>query len=188
MIKILLISVLTLLSSFDVTAETESNKDVVQACDSFITFSADVQNAENTVKVSESVAIAMKQFYSKTTVDGYKVASNVICQQLSGVKYSGSTEEWQGFLNNTVAELMQKGGTDLQFMIVGSDDAIYQSAYDHKEYIIHGTFKKVDQIIYNLAVLDKKNNTLYTLSVSGGKVVNKEIKAEFKRLVKSFTL
>lgn len=192
MINFFPIIFLSLISYSVSAAEDVNNSKVIDVCNANVAFMADVKNADKNITLSDSASLHMKQYLSEKEPSGYKVASNVICQKLNGIEYTGSAKEWQGFINNTISGLMKKGGENLQFTLVGSNDSHYASDYvstfDHREYIINGVFNKHEQIIYNLAVLDKKNNTMYTLVVSGGKVVNEEIKQEFKRLVKSFTL
>ena len=59
---------------------------------------------------------------------------------------------------------------------------------DYMEYIFTGDIGGNKQVIHNLAVLDKANNQVITLSVSGNEKVTQEIKDEYHRLVSSFSL
>ena len=54
-----------------------------------------------------------------------------------------------------------------------------------KEYIFTADADGNKQIIKNLALLDKANNSVYTFSVSGNEIVEAEISEEFTRLVAS---
>jgi|GEM_PF-3598003 len=185
------------LMSYSVYAEDLSYSEETAVCDGSISFTAEINSANRVITLSDSASLDMNQYLSEKVYDGYKVASNVICQKLNGITYTGSAEEWQGFINNTISGLTKSGGENLQFTLVGTEDSQYSSTFenmryvsnlDYREYTINVTFNKHKQVLYNLAVLDKKYNTMYTLGVSGEVTVDEKIKQEFERLVKSFIL
>ncbi|MDP5213577.1 hypothetical protein ORJ66_11040 [Pseudoalteromonas tunicata] len=158
------------------------------ACKFDIKFSSESTQRAQQLKIAPNVNLNLKQFIATKQVNAANISSNVICQQLIGQSYTGSEQEWQGFIKNGLDGLLKAGFKELQYTKVGTDDAVYQGGLDNMEYIFTGTIGVNKQIIHNLAVLDKKNNQVITLSVSGNEVVSQEIKEEYQRLIGSFSL
>ncbi|MFY8285255.1 hypothetical protein AAEU31_17275 [Pseudoalteromonas sp. SSMSWG5] len=159
-----------------------------EACNFDIKFSSEPKEKQQTLNISTGVDLNLKQFVSIKQIKAANIASNVTCQQLVGQKYTGSKEEWQGFVKNALQGLINSGFKDLQFTRVGQDDAVYEGDLENMEYSFTGTINKNKQIIHNLAVLDKSNNQVVIISVSGNERVADEIKEEYTNLVKSFSL
>ncbi|TMO04191.1 hypothetical protein [Pseudoalteromonas sp. S558] len=158
------------------------------ACKFDIKFLSDPKQKQQLLNVAPNVDLKLKQFIATKVVKGARVASNVMCQQLIGQQYTGSQQEWQGFINNALQGLLNGGFKDLKFTKVGSNDAAYKGTFDNMEYIFTGDNSGNKQVIYNLTVLDKPNNQVITLSVSGNEKVTQEIQNEYQRLVNSFSL
>jgi len=118
-----------------------------------------------------------------------RIASNITCQQLIGASYTGSDEEWANFFDSAFQGMLKANFKDIQFTLVGEEDKSFHSTFTHdfivKEYIFTADAGGNKQIIKNLALLDKANNSVYTFSVSGNKIVEAEISEEFTRLVAS---
>lgn len=159
-----------------------------EACDFDIKFSSEPKEKQQTLNIGNGVDLNLKQFISIKQIKAANIASNVTCQQLVGQKYTGSKEEWQGFVKNALQGLINSGFKDLQFTRVGQDDAVYEGDLENMEYSFTGAINKNKQIIHNLAVLDKSNNQVVIISVSGNERVADEIKEEYTNLVKSFSL
>ncbi|WP_462180706.1 hypothetical protein [Pseudoalteromonas gelatinilytica] len=159
-----------------------------EACNFDIKFSSEPKEKQQTLNIGDGVDLNLKQFVSVKQIRAANIASNVTCQHLVGQKYTGSQQEWQGFVKNALQGLMNAGFKDLQFTRVGQDDAIYEGTLDNMEYSFTGVIDKNKQIIHNLAVLDKSNNQVVIISVSGNERVAAEIKEEYTNLVKSFSL
>jgi hypothetical protein len=162
--------------------------DANNTCKFNIKFSSDPQVKEQQLNVAPNVDLNLKQFVATKQVKAANISSNVICQQLVGQYYSGSEQEWQGFIKNGIQGLLKAGFKELQYTKVGSDDAAYTGSLDNMEYIFTGDISGNKQVIHNLAVLDKANNQVITLSVSGNEKVTQEIQDEYQRLVNSFSL
>jgi hypothetical protein len=126
------------------------------------------------------------------------IATNVSCQQLMGASYTGSKAEWAKFFDSALTGLVKSGAKALEFTFVGDNEMVFNglpteliqskelvSSLIAKEYTFTGNVGGNKQVIRNLALLDKKNNTLYTFSVSGNEQVSSETAQEFTRLVKS---
>lgn len=158
------------------------------SCKFDVSFNTDPQVKEQTMNVSQGVELKLKQYIAVRTHRGANIASNVICQHLVGQQYTGSQEEWKGFINTAVQGMMQHGFKDLKFTKVGTDDAAYKGQYPNFEYTFTGDIGGNKQIIHNLAVLDKKNNQVITFSVSGNEKVESEIKSDYQQLINSFSL
>lgn len=158
------------------------------SCKFDVSFNTDPQVKEQTMNVSQGVELKLKQYIAVRTERGANIASNVICQHLIGQQYTGSQEEWKGFINTAVQGMMQHGFKDLKFTKVGTDDAAYKGQYPNFEYTFTGDIGGNKQIIHNLAVLDKKNNQVITFSVSGNEKVESEIKSDYQQLINSFSL
>lgn len=159
-----------------------------EACNFNIKFSSEPKEKQQTLNISDGVDLNIKQFVSVKQIKAANIASNVTCQQLVGQKYTGSQQEWQGFVKNALQGLINAGFKNLQFTRVGQDDAVYEGKLENMEYSFTGAIDKNKQIIHNLAVLDKSNNQVVIISVSGNERVSDEIKEEYTNLVKSFSL
>lgn len=170
----------SLLATFSVSAN--------EACKFDIKFTSDPKLKEQTITVAPNVDLKIKQFISVQTVKDAKIADNVMCQQLIGQQYTGSADEWKGFINSAFQGLLNADFKDVKFTKVGTDDAAYKGTLANMEYTFTGNTGGNKQVIHNLAVLDKKNNQVITLSVSGNEKVSEEIKEEYFRLVSSFVL
>ncbi|WP_042150688.1 MULTISPECIES: hypothetical protein [unclassified Pseudoalteromonas] len=157
-------------------------------CEINVDFVTNAKEKQQVIPASKDVSIYIKQMLAVHSSSGVKIASNAICQKLSGASYTGSEQEWQSFISSAVNGLLKANYTDLQITMVGEDDKVYQGKLAHKEYIFTGSVPGNKQHIYNLAVLDKSNNTVYTMSVSGNERAVREVKSEFSRLIKSFKL
>lgn len=168
------------------THKTSAPEVANNACKFDIKFSSDPKQKQQLLNVAPNVDLKLKQFVATQSVKGANIATNVMCQQLIGQQYTGSTQEWQGFINNALRGLVNGGFKDVQFTKVGTDDAAYKGTLDNMEYMFTGDNGGNKQVIHNLAVLDKANNQVITLSVSGNEKVTQEIKGEYQRLVNSF--
>ena len=158
------------------------------SCKFDISFLTDPTVKEQTINVSKGVELKLKQYVAVRTERGANIASNVICQHLIGQQYTGSQQEWQGFIKTAVQGMMQHGFKDLKFTKVGTDDAVYKGQYPNYEYTFTGDIGGNKQIIHNLAVLDKTNNQVITFSVSGNEKVESDIKTDYENLINSFSL
>ena len=162
--------------------------DANNACQFDIKFASKPQQKNQTIQASPTVSMDLTQFVAKQVKKGAYIASNVTCQHLTGHSYTGSQQEWAGFIDSGIKGLLKAGVTDIQFTKVGGDDAAYKGALDNIEYVFTGDNGGNKQVIHNLAVLDKENNQVITMSVSGNEKVTKEIQDEYQRLVNSFSL
>lgn len=168
------------------THKTNAPETANNACKFDIKFASKPQQKNQSIQASPTVSMDLTQFVAKQTKQGAVIASNVICQHLMGHSYTGSQQEWAGFIDSGVKGLIKAGVTGVQFTKVGTDDAAYKGTLDNMEYIFTGDNGGNKQVIHNLAVLDKANNQVITLSVSGNEKVTQEIKDEYQRLVNSF--
>lgn len=166
----------------------KTNAHEANACQFDIKFASKPQQKNQTIQASPTVSMDITQFVAKQATKGAYIASNVTCQHLTGHSYTGSQQEWAGFIDSGIKGLLKAGVTDIQFTKVGADDAAYKGTLDNIEYIFTGDNGGNKQVIHNLAVLDKTNNQVITLSVSGNEKVTQEIQDEYQRLVNSFSL
>lgn len=158
------------------------------ACQFDIKFASKPQQKTQTIQASPTVSMNLTQFIAQQTEQGAVIASNVTCQHLIGHSYTGSQQEWAGFIDSGIKGLMKAGVADIKFTKVGSDDAAYKGTLDNMEYIFTGDNDGNKQVIQNLTMLDKANNQVITLSVSGNEKVTQQIQDEYQRLVNSFSL
>ncbi|MEL0642493.1 hypothetical protein V6260_18020 [Pseudoalteromonas aliena] len=156
------------------------------ACQFDIKFVSEPQKKNQNIQASPTVRMDLIQFVGKQVEKGAVIASNVTCQHLTGHSYTGSQQEWAGFIDSGIKGLIQAGVADIQFTKVGTNDAAYKGTLDNMEYVFTGDNGGNKQVIHNLTVLDKPNNQVITLSVSGNEKVTQEIQDEYKRLVNSF--
>jgi hypothetical protein len=157
-------------------------------CNAKVEFLAPIKENRSTLELSTTVSLDIIQKLSVKTLYGSNLASNFICQKLSGVKYTGSEQEWEGYFKNTANTLSAKGAKNLKLTVIGDIDTAYKGNMPHREYKFRGNFVEGDQVIYNLAVLNLAANEMYTISVSGYYKTEKRVLMEFKRLVSSLSL
>ncbi len=177
----------------ELAGATKAQDSIIQAADANgcrfdIKFLTMPKIKKQTIDASPTVKLFLKQYLATQTRNGADIASNVMCQQLIGQQYTGSQQEWAGFIDNGIKGLLKAGVTDIQFTKVGDNDAAYKGPLGNIEYVFTGNNGGNKQVIHNLAVLDKANNQVITLSVSGNEKVTQEIQDEYKRLVNSFSL
>lgn len=168
------------------THKTNAPETANNACKFDIKFASKPQQKNQSIQASPTVSMDLTQFVAKQTKQGAVIASNVTCQHLIGHSYTGSQQEWAGFIDSGIKGLIKAGVADIQFTKVGENDAAYKGPLDNMEYIFTGDNGGNKQVIHNLTVLDKANNQVITLSVSGNEKVTQEIKDEYQRLVNSF--
>ena len=140
-------------------------------------------NFDDNIHMQLTNSVAIKERKSA------RIASNITCQQLTGASYTGSDEEWVKFFDSAFQGMLKANFKDIQFTLVGEADKIFKpdfvNDYMVKEYFFNADAGGNKQIIKNLALLDKANNSVYTFSVSGNEIVEAEIIEEFNRLVAS---
>lgn len=157
-------------------------------CNIDIKFETKPAIKQQTVKVAEGIDLFMTQMLATKSSDGAKIASNLICQKMIGTSYTGTEQEWQYFLESALKGLLAAGFKDVQVTAITATDKIYKGAFGNVEYSFVGVRAENKQHFYNLAILDKINNTVYTLSVSGNERAQAKIKNEFERMVNSLII
>lgn len=147
------------------------------------------QTKQQTIQLSKTVQMKLSNAVAINNSMAARIATNVSCQQLFGASYSGSSAEWAKFFDSAIAGLVNAKYENIQFTLVGDEDKIFTSElakrYMAKEYLFTADISGNKQVIKNLALLDKSNNTLYTFSVSGNKMLDSNVRLEFERLLKS---
>ncbi|MCP4990437.1 MAG: hypothetical protein GY928_31690 [Colwellia sp.] len=158
-------------------------------CALVLNFSDKPKKKQQTLKLNATVSMALTNAIALNNSYAARIATNVSCQQLTGASYTGSHVEWAKFFDSATQGLIKASYKELEFTLVGSDEINFKSAlaqeFVAKEYDYIGTIGNNKQLIKNLALLDKKNNTLYTFSVSGNVMVESNVKLEFERLLAS---
>lgn len=154
-----------------------------------VAFESEVQKKQQTINLNNNVKMSIANLMATQSVPGARMATNVGCQKLDGASYTGSKQEWVKFFNSAVSGMVKEKYQKVSFTLVGDTEKVYRPVakanFITKEYIIRGAIKDNQQVIMNLAILDKPNNTLYTFSVSGSALVETEIAKEFQRLLAS---
>jgi hypothetical protein len=167
--------------SVDVIATEQAHQ-----CDIDVSFKSEAKTSQQVYKAAPTVKLYLTQMIAMQKLKDVQIASNVICQKLTGAKYTGSEQEWQGFIDSAIKGLLSNKYEDVEITFVGEQDKVYQGTLINKEYNFTATKDTNKQKIYNLALLDKKENAVYSFSVSGNVKKIEAIKQEFKRLVASF--
>lgn len=157
-------------------------------CQSSFSLTSKPRLKSQQVKLSETVSMTLENSVSIFSKKGTRIATNINCQVLMGHQYSGSAEEWAKFIDSAIQGLTKANYKKVKFTLVGNDEKMYSTDKQNKEYIFSANFEGINHLIYNLAVLDKKQNTVYTFSVSGAAVVKAEVENEYNRLVQSLTI
>jgi len=159
-----------------------------EQCSAKVNFLTVPKIQSQTVPLADEVSLKLNQYLATQSKDGAKVASNVICQQLIGASYTGSDEEWKNFLESAINGLKRNNLQDIQFTLVGEVDKVYKGDLENKEYSFVFKSSAGVQNVYNVAILDLENNTIYTISVSGHESVKESVYQEYKRIVSSFQI
>ncbi|WP_448213057.1 hypothetical protein [Colwellia sp. MEBiC06753] len=161
---------------------------ITSVCDAQVQLKAKPLIKSQHIVLNDQVSIDINQWLSTSIINSRKLAVNIICQKLTGANYTGSKEEWMQFIQTAVNGFKKTKATDIQLTIVGLDERVYKESENSQEYTITANFEGNKQIIRNVAILDKKANTVYTLSVSGEVGISTQIEQEFVRVVQSFKL
>jgi len=146
-------------------------------------------NKSQTLNFDDNIHMQLTNTVAIKEMKSARIASNITCQQLTGASYTGSDAEWAKFFDSAFQGMLKANFKDIQFTLVGEEDKSFHSTFANdfvvKEYIFTADAGGNKQIIKNLALLDKANNSVYTFSVSGNEIVEAEISEEFTRLVAS---
>ncbi|MEW6983275.1 hypothetical protein AAD001_11555 [Colwelliaceae bacterium 6471] len=171
-------------SELNITSELHPQS----VCNAIVDFANEPLHNTQSVKLNENVSIELNQFLSETYFNGAKVKSNVICQKLYGSQYTGSEPEWALFIQNAIENFKRTGIESGRLVFPSDVDKVYSKNLDNKEYAFFGNYNGTKQIFKNIAILDKRHNTVFTISVSGADRAKHKINEEFQRLVNSFKL
>lgn len=162
---------------------------VREVCELSLTFDSEPKEKNQDIKLNDSISMHIANAVAVNEEQFAAFASNVTCQVLTGADYTGSDAEWAKFFDSAFTGLVNAGYKEIEFTLVGTDDAVFTAPlakeFDVKEYNYRGNIKGNKQYIKNVALLNKKTNTLYTFSVSGSSKINNLVNTEFKRLVNS---
>jgi hypothetical protein len=154
-----------------------------------VEFESEPQKKQQIINLNANVKMSIWNRLAIQNHEYAKIATNTGCQKLVGASYTGSAQEWAKFFDSAVSGLVKANYQDVTFTLVGDTEKVYSpengSKFLTKEYTFIAKIKDNKQVIRNLAILDKLNNTLYTFSVSGSIRVEAEIAKEFERLVAS---
>lgn len=168
---------------------TQPSIELTNVCDAKLSFVSAPNVKSQDVKLSDTVSMVLTQYLtSYNSRFGSKVATNVICQKLTGAKYTGSDEEWVKFIQQATSGMKNSGGENMRLELIGENVKQFKQKINNKEYKLFGDFNGLKQAIHNVAILDKSKNTVYIISVSGGLKAEKAIKEEFERITESFSL
>lgn len=169
-------------------AQTDTESSKSQSCQFDIKFFAKPIKKNQKIALAPNISMELAQYVATKVESDIKIASNVICQHLIGHSYTGTEQEFTSFIENGINGLLKAGFKDLQYTLVGDNDATYRGKLDNIEYTFTGDNNGNKQVIHNLTILDKKQNQVITISVSGNERVADKIKEEYTNLVESFSL
>jgi len=160
-----------------------------QLCLLGLTFESKPQSKTQTINLSADVKITIANILATKSQKGSNIATNTSCQQLFGANYTGDKQEWANFFNSASSGLVNANYQNIQLTLVGETEKVYKpkkaTNFLTKEYTFTAAINNNEQLIKNLAILDKANNFLYTFSVSGNIAAKTEINKEFERLLAS---
>lgn len=165
-----------------------ASKNDKNACQAEVEFKNIPQSKNQTVKLDRTTTLVIHQFLDSYAHEGVVIATNVLCQKLTGAKYTGSKEEWAGVIKNALETLKAQGATDLKLSLTTDLGKVYKGTESNKEYDFRANFDGNKQVIKNFTLLDIGRNTVYTLSVSGSESIEQKINEEFSRVVGTFKL
>lgn len=155
-------------------------------CNVVADFKGSVKESKQNTKVSSKVYLLTKQYLSYQIEQHARMATNITCQVLTGTKYSDSEQEWQNILKENFSDLSKQGYSEVKLTPLLAEQGHFSGTESHREYRMDVQAKKGTQVFYSLNLLNPKKDSLYSIMVSGDNSIEKEILAEYKRIVKSF--
>lgn len=166
-----------------VAEEQKANTFKSSICNAEVAFKDEPVLKNQEIKLPNAKMLNMTQAISKFTLKGKGIASNVLCQSIEGQKYAGTDQEWAAYIKRNLEGIVKSGAKEVRLSLAAGEDKIYLGNSNHKEYMISFDLDGNKQEIYTLALLDKDLSTVYSLSVSGNRLVSERIKMEFEALV-----
>ncbi|WMN61206.1 hypothetical protein NI389_07440 [Pseudoalteromonas xiamenensis] len=156
-----------------------------QECDFESLFPKSVKKTQQQFNMNNGGKLSMTQWLNVETISESraKIASNIICQSLQGASYTGEDEEWSQFIQGAARGLVDANATNIEFTLVGTDDATYHGKLDNREYQFIATMDDYKQMMRNITLLNKSRNQVITVSISGNTVIAEEINKEYRRIV-----
>ncbi|NOU51803.1 hypothetical protein HG263_14795 [Pseudoalteromonas sp. JBTF-M23] len=129
----------------------------------------DYEGQRQTIPFGEQRKMYIERWIIQETVSPKSavLATNITCQKMEGIKFTGSKEEWNGFINSIAQGFVKNSANDIQLTMIGDDKAVYKGTLPHQEYSIKADFDGNQQIVHNITWLDLTDNTALTVSVSG---------------------
>ncbi|MFC3033091.1 hypothetical protein ACFOEE_11210 [Pseudoalteromonas fenneropenaei] len=158
-------------------------------CDLSLSFETEPKYSSQIVDVHEGKKLKLKRWVAIQTIaaSSARRATNVTCQTIDGVVYSGGTEEWKQFIESAAKGLSQANAKDIRFTLIGSDEALYHGKLEHLEYRFDAVIGDHEQVIKNITLIERDRNEVITVSVSGSKLVEEEIISEYQRVIELFS-
>jgi hypothetical protein len=138
-----------------------------------------------TTPINEQVSLFSKNYISVQVAKGARIASNVSCQKLTKAKYTASEQEWQNILKTNFQQLAEKGFREVTLSPLVAEDAFFKGEEQSREYIMKAVHNNATQVFYLANILNKSQNTLYTVMISGNISVMTEVKTEYQRVIAS---
>lgn len=159
-----------------------------QLCNAQVKFFDKALIKKQSLNLSEGVKIEIEQGISTIKNKGARIASNVMCQKLTGKIYTGTDEEWAAYITNGLDGLKKAKATDVKLSLSAGKDMLFPKLNNTREYKVFANLGGNKQVFFNYVLLSKDENTVYSISVSGSIKIKTRIEEEFVRLVKSFNL
>lgn len=140
---------------------------------------------KQTIPFAKDKRMYIEQWLTTKTISPHSavLATNITCQKMEGVQYTGSKEEWYGLMNAIAKGFVQQNAKDIELTLVGEDDAVYQGKQAHQEYTLTADMSGNKQFIRNITWLDFDANTALTVSVSGNEIIAPQIVEQYKHLI-----
>lgn len=142
---------------------------------------------KQTIPFAKDKVMHIEQWITTETVKPHSavLATNITCQKMEGIAYTGSREEWYGLMNAIAKGFVQKQAKDIELTLVGEDDATYKGNQAHQEYTLTADLDGNKQLVRNITWLDFDANTALTVSVSGNEVIAAQINEQYSNVIEA---
>jgi len=172
----------TLLTIFILIVASATTSAKTKTCGHKFVLPETTKDRTQIVDLAPGKSVELSQYLFFTSAKKAQIATNVVCQKVSGISYTGQPEEWKKFFDSALTGFVNTGYQHLSFTLVGENEAVLKNNNLAKEYIFRGTKEGNEQIIYNVAMLSTDYSSMLTISVSGNVIASEEIKNEFIKI------
>jgi hypothetical protein len=182
------IGLITIITSNTVWAVNQQNENQVlhnPECGINITFKKTPKITKLITALNEQVSLFSKNYINVKVMKGARIATNLSCQKLTKAKYTASEQEWQNILKTNFQQLAKKGFKEVTLTPLVAKNTFFKGQEQSREYFMEALHDSGSQVFYLANILNKTDDTLYTIMISGDASVTAGVKSEYQRVLLS---